>query len=167
MFPEERVNHTTGLCTWPVFELLFSHEVARMRRYPSPIVLLRIGLRLPHATDDGVAESSILAIAQVLNSRLRQVDVPAHCEEGFIVMLPATDEIGGLVVGHRLMQCLTGPQHTRTNQAFYLSVYMGLTAHEGGPSANEATLLSEVEQAVLVAQQRHATALINYRDLEV
>lgn len=164
---QDRINHTTGLYNTALFEVLFNHEVARSKRYPSPISLLRMGIVLdeaPHA-DHEIWESATLNVAHVLNSSLRQVDVPAHCDDNFWVLLPATDEDGAKIVAKRLIDRLCIEQVTRSNQHFWMGLCIGLSSHNGGPALAAGELMVQANHALEEAIQRGRNVLVTYREL--
>jgi diguanylate cyclase (GGDEF)-like protein len=161
---EERINHTTGLYNETLFEVLFNHEVARAKRYPSPLTLLRLGICLRETNDD-IIETATLNVAHVLNASLRQVDIPAHCDSNFWVLLPATDEAGGIIVGQRLIERMSIEQATRSNQRFWMNLCIGLSSHTGGPTITTGELMVQATHALEEATKRGGNLLVTYRDL--
>jgi diguanylate cyclase (GGDEF)-like protein len=161
---EERINHTTGLYNETLFEVLFNHEVARAKRYPSPLTLLRMGMCLTETSKD-ILETATLNVAHILNSSLRQVDVPAHCGENFWVLLPATEEEGGIIVAKRLIERLTIEQVTRNNHRFWMGLCIGLSSHVGGPAITPGELMVQASHALEEAMKRGRNLLVTYREL--
>jgi diguanylate cyclase (GGDEF)-like protein len=161
---QERINHTTGLYNEMLFDVLFNHEVVRAKRYPSPTTLLRLGICLDQTGED-ILETATLNVAHVLNSSLRQVDVPAHCGANFWVLLPATEEEGGIIVAQRLIERLTTEQATRSNHRFWMSLCIGLASHPGGPAITAGELIVQSTHALEEAMKRGKNLLVTYREL--
>ncbi|MFZ6030689.1 MAG: diguanylate cyclase [Chloroflexota bacterium] len=164
---QDRINHTTGLYNTDLFEVLFNHEVARSKRYPSPISLLRLGIVLdnPSHTDSEIWESATLNVAHVLNSSLRQVDVPAHCDDNFWVLLPATEEEGAKIVAKRLIERLSIEQVTRSNHHFWMGLCIGLASHAGGPTLAAGELMVQASHALEEAIKCGRNVMVTYREL--
>jgi len=163
----ERIHQDTGLYQFTLFELLFNHEISRSRRYPSPLCLVRMALNYDGLSTAEEKESATLMAAHVLNTSLRQVDVPAHCEADFLILLPATDESGGLVVARRIRQRMAGEHTTRSGRRFLLDVWLGLAAHPGGVDISGAGLFDQATSALHQARQRQPNTLVNYRELVI
>lgn len=162
---KDRINSATGLYNEPLFEVLFNHEIARSKRYPSPITLLHLKICIGEKSSGEIWESASLYVAHVLNSNLRHVDVPAHHGQDFWILLPATDEEGGKVVGKRLIERMNTEQVTRANQNFWMGVCIGLAFHKGGSGISGEELLAQATRALKEATRRGVNSLVCYRDL--
>ena len=162
---DERLDPDTGLYTRHVFGLLFNHEIARTHRYPSPLVLLRITMNegtLAEATQVDIENS---AIAQVISHHIRHVDVPTQFGDDYLVLLPATDEAGGTVVGKRLLKCIQGEAEGNLGYSWPSSVHIGLAAHSGGPTASAETILVQASKALEKARQLGSNTLVNFKEI--
>ncbi len=162
---ENRINQDTGLYQWPLFELLFGHEIARARRYPSPLCLLHLSMWGNGKVSPERAESAVMHVAHVLNSSLRQVDVPAHYNDDFLILLPVTDEEGGLTVARRLIERISGEHTARTGSRYFISVCVGMTSHVGGALISGPDLLQQAAESKDEAIRLGPNTLMNYRDL--
>jgi diguanylate cyclase (GGDEF)-like protein len=162
---DERLDPATGLYTPHVFGMLFNHEIVRTRRYPSPLVLLRIAMDYKTSPDDRESDLDNLCVARMLFSSLRQVDVPAQYGEDYLVLLPATDETGGTAVGKRLIQRMQSDYQNQTGDNQPLAIHIGMATHSGGPTASAETILVQASEALEEARQRGLNAIVNYREI--
>ncbi len=164
MSVETRLDPDTGLYTRHVFGMLFNHEIARTRRYPSPLVLLRISTRYDTEQAD---QRSIrnTSVARTLFHSIRQVDVPAQFGEDFLVLLPGTDEKGGATVGNRLLQRLHSDYPAPNSENLPVAIYIGMASHTGGPDASAEAILTQASEALEEARQRGNNTLVAYREI--
>jgi diguanylate cyclase (GGDEF)-like protein len=162
---DERLDPATGLYTRHIFGMLFNHEIVRTHRYPSPLVLLRIAMNYETPPEDKESDRASPCVARMLFSNLRQVDVPAQFGEDYLVLLPATDETGGTVVGNRLMQRLQSDNLNQTGYSCPSAIHIGMAAHSGGPTASAETILVQASEALEEACQRGLNAMVNYREI--
>ena len=162
---DERLDPDTGLYTHHVFGLLFNHEIARTHRYPSPIVLLRIAMHSNTSTDTKHATENTSSAAHVLSRNLRHVDITAKFGDDFLVLLPATDEAGGSVVGKRLLERFQRDEYNETGNQQTSRIHIGMATHSGGPTASAEAILVQASKALDEARQRGLTALVSFREL--
>lgn len=134
-----------------VFKLLLDYEVARSQRYASPLSLLRIGLALINPTQVEMANAP-LALAQILNARLRRADIPARSGNDFVVLLPNTNELNARKVCERLLRITVGTQRTTLGLTTRITICIGLASHGGGPNLNGERLMHEAESALKQAR---------------
>jgi diguanylate cyclase (GGDEF)-like protein len=153
------------LYTRHVFGMLFNHEIVRTHRYPSPLVLLRIATRYDKPLNDVELGNANLSVARLLFHNLRQVDVPAQFGEDYLVLLPATDENGGTVVGNRLLQRLQNEYLTQPGETHPTAIHIGMAVHSGGPDASAEEILAQASEALEEARQRGTSALVNFREI--
>jgi two-component system, cell cycle response regulator len=162
---DERLDPDTGLYTHHVFGLLFNHEIARTHRYPSPLVLLRITMQCGKSSHDARADEDNSCVARVLSNSLRHVDVPAQFGDDYLVLLPATDEAGGAVVGKRLLERFQYDSSNQTVDKGASRIHIGMAAHSGGPTASAEAILVQASKALEEARHRGLNTLVNYREL--
>lgn len=134
-----------------VFKLLLDYEVARSRRYASPLSLLRIGLALSNPVSEETVNAPI-ALAQILNSRLRRADIPARIGDEFVVLLPNTNEINARTVCERLLRITVGTQRLNSGATTRVTICIGLASHSGGPTLSGERLMYEAEAALKQAR---------------
>ncbi|MBM4423224.1 MAG: diguanylate cyclase [Chloroflexi bacterium] len=161
----DRVNSVTGLYAQPLLETLLTHEVARAKRYPVPLALIRLAIKVPPNWKAGTAESAAVAIASVLNSNLRVADVPGHYENDFLIILPVTDEAGGVKVASRLMALLSAGQMAPDGGKLALDICIGLTAIPEESIIPSDAFLSQATAALTEARRRGARAVVRYSEL--
>ncbi len=156
---------TTGLYAFDVFEVLLSYEIARVKRYPSPISLVHLTLISEDVTVE-FRRQAHEAMTSLLDRTLRISDVPAHYQDDFLVLLPATDEMGCRAVAERI---LASYRTTRSLSTGRLSnkrnAYVGLTTQNSGSVLSSGQLLAEAATAMSEARARHSYTYIAYSDL--
>jgi GGDEF domain-containing protein len=167
--PANRLNPETGLYTRETLDFLFSFELARIRRYPSPLALLHLGLcldALPDASQAAIAQQmsdASMLVAHVLNSNLRESDIPAHDGEDFLILLPETDISGGKAAGLRLLLRLSETRLTGLNVA--PTACIGMASHPGGQVISAETLLGQAHAGLRAAHRRGPFSLVAFNDL--
>lgn len=155
----------TGLFTYDVFEVLLNYEIARIKRYPSPITLLHLTL---FSKEDGKERriQAHEAMTSLLNRTLRVSDVPAHYHDEFLVLLPSTDEVGGRAVAERLLASYRTTQSMTTGRvSSRREAFLGLTSQNGGSVLSAPQLLAEAAVAMNEARLRQSYTYVAYSDL--
>ncbi len=97
----------TGLANRAVFDRDLDREIARVRRYGTPLSLVVADIDHFKAVNDShghlAGDAALRAVAAALRQTLRQVDVICrYGGEEFAVLLPMTDLPGALIVAERL-----------------------------------------------------------------
>jgi len=166
MDPAERLEIASGLFPQKMLEALVLHEVARSRRYPSPISLMYFALRYPENASAQVLESAQLFAANLLHSKLRDADLPGHYEGNYLVIMPATDGPGARIAAERLLAAFRGSQITRAAELFEISISVGVSSHPGGEGISISALLSGASSALWEAQKRGPKNLVVYEEMQ-
>jgi hypothetical protein len=144
-----------------VFRMLMEYEISRSQRYPNPLALLRIGLALVKPTLTEV-ENAPIALANIISSHVRTIDISGKIGNEFAILLPNTNEAGARIVCERLMQITHGTHSARPGSSSRVSICIGLASHEGGPKLNSEQLMNDAESAL---QQALAVGPRTYRAL--
>jgi diguanylate cyclase (GGDEF)-like protein len=160
MDPAERLEISSGLFPQKMIEMLLLHEVVRSRRYPSPVSVLCIAIRYPKDASAQIVESARLAMADLLQSKLRETDLPGLYEGNYLVIMPATSGPGAREAAERLLAAFRGSQVTRTAEPFEISISVGISSHPGGEGISLSGLLSGASSALWEAQKRGTKNLV-------
>jgi diguanylate cyclase (GGDEF)-like protein len=161
-----RLDPRSGLFSQKLLETLLSHEVIRSRRYPSPVALLYFALRYPKDASDQVTESAQLIFTNLLQSKIREADLPGLYEGNYLVIMPATDGAGARVAAERLLADFRGEQITREAVPFEMSVSIGVSSHNGGEGISASQLLSDASMALWEAQKRGPKSLVLFEEMK-
>jgi diguanylate cyclase (GGDEF)-like protein len=137
---ENFIKFPTGLYTPTIFSILFAHEIARAKRYPAPISLLVMSIISATPISHDLFDEIEIKIAQILNSRLRQSDIPSRNGEEFLILLPNTNEIGSNIVSKRLLETLPVTIVDPHGKPHQVSFNIGSASHPGGPSISAKAL---------------------------
>ena len=165
MSVDARLDPDTGLYTRHVFGMLFNHEIVRTHRYPSPLVLLRIATRYDVPHNNETPGTKYTNVARTLFNSIRQVDVPSQFGDDFLVLLPATDETGGTIVGNRLLKRLKSEYPDQSGEKLPTAIFIGMAVHTGGPDASAETILVQASEALEKARLRGENTIVNYREI--
>jgi two-component system cell cycle response regulator len=160
-----RLDASSGLFSQKMLETLLSHEVARSRRYPSPIALLYFALRFPKESSDQIVESAKLFFSNLLQSKIREADLPGHYEGNYLVIMPATDGEGAKTGAQRLLSAFNGSLVTRKAEPFEVSICIGISFHPGGEGISASRLLSDASTALWEAQRRGPKNLVLFDEI--
>jgi len=148
----------TGLYNGDVFTLLADYELSRAQRYPTPVTVLYITLNLDEAKPE-IIESVKQLFAGILNSSLRVSDIPAHYGNDFLVLMPATDDIGAQAAASRLIARLKGTRNFADGTLFKFTVHIGISTHPGIQGISAKDLIAEAKQASQEAKRQGPQAL--------
>ncbi len=149
----------TGLYDEQVFKLLAEYELTRVQRYPSPVTLLHISLNLEEAKPK-IVKSVEQLFAGILNTSLRISDIPAHYGKDFLVLMPATDNIGAQAAASRLIARLKGTRNFADGNLFKFKIHIGIATHPGGQGVSVDSLLQQAESALQEARKAGLQAYI-------
>ena len=154
----QKVIRNNDLYDGDVFILLADYELSRAQRYPTPITVLYITLNLDEAKPE-ITESIKQLFVEILNSNLRVSDIPAYYGNDFLVLMPATDEIGGQAAASRLIARLKGTRNFEDGSLFKFNVHIGISTHSGGQGMSAKDLIAEAKQASREAKKQGPQAL--------
>jgi len=154
----------SGIFTQDVFEVLINYEISRVQRYPSPLALLHIALATGNYSAD-LQKKSRDGLTNLLNRTLRVSDVPAHFGEDFLVLLPATDEIGSRAVADRILGHFRTTQNLNTGRLSNLNAYIGLTTRSAGAALTAEEMLAEASVAMNEARARQSVRYMLFSDI--
>jgi diguanylate cyclase (GGDEF)-like protein len=149
----------TGLTNRHRFMEVATAELARSRRYASPLSLIVIDLdhfkRINDEHGHLIGDRALVHAAQVLASSVRDVDVIArHGGEEFAVMLPMTDVAGAVEVAERCTRRLSEtPLMVDGVGAIRITASMGVTSCTGSACGDLDDLLRVADAALYRAKQ--------------
>ena len=158
---QNKTARETGLYDPDVFRLLAEHELSRAQRYPTPLTLLYISLYLNEANPENAKNVKQL-FAGILNSSLRLSDIPSQYGDDFVVLLPSTDEAGGVAASKRLISRLKGTRNFADGNLFKFYIHIGITTHPGGKKKSLDQILNEAQIASQKAKRIGSQALAVY-----
>lgn len=156
----QRTNET-GIYDEDVFKLLADYELSRAQRYPAPVTLLHITMNLDQAKPE-IVQSVKKLYAGILNSSLRISDIPAYYGNDFLVLMPSTDEVGGVTAAQRLMARLSGTRNFADGELFKFTVHIGIASHPGGRGMTIDKLIEQSDEALQKARKIAPQALSVY-----
>ncbi len=155
----------TGLFAYDVFEVLLEYEVARVKRYPSPITMMHLTLASEGVTAE-FRKRAHEAMTSLLNRTLRISDVPGHYHDEFLILLPATDETGAKAVAERILASYRTTQSLSTGRlSNKRNAYLGLTSQNGGSVLSAQQLRAEAAAAMSEARLRRSYTFISFAEL--
>lgn len=158
MDTQSKNSKETGLYEGDVFVLLADYELSRAQRYPTPVTVLYITLNLDDVKPK-IAKNIKQLFTEILNSSLRVSDIPAYYGDDFLVLMPATDEIGGQAAASRLIARLKGTRNFADGTLFKFNVHIGISSRSGGEGASAKDLIAEATQAAQEAKKQGPQAL--------
>jgi len=166
MEQEARLNKESGLYPQRMLESLLDSEVLRAKRYPGPIAVLYIGLRFDENPSLEILESAQSFLTNILQSGLREVDMPGHYQGNYLVVMPESDANGARKAGQRLVDKFQGKQVTRELHEFGVSVCAGVASHPGGEGISTQELLSRASTALWEAHRRGPRTLVVFDEIK-
>jgi diguanylate cyclase (GGDEF)-like protein len=151
----------SGIFNQDVFNVLFSYEINRIRRYPGPTTLLHIALAVDNFAPELIKKANY-SMANLLNRILRISDVPAHYGDEFLILLPGTDEAGGRAVAERILGHYRTTQNLSGVRTGKLDAYIGLTSRSARDAVSPEELLAEAAVAMNEARIRKSFTYIAF-----
>ncbi len=150
----------TGLTNRRRFLEIAERELARSRRYGSPLALVLVDLDHFKAVNDRfghlAGDQVLVAAARALAGGLRDVDVIArHGGEEFAILLPETDGPGGREVAERCSHLLASteiPVET-TGPSVTITASMGVAAVGGAIGMSLDEMLRRADAALYAAKR--------------
>jgi diguanylate cyclase (GGDEF)-like protein len=156
----DRLDRSSGLFPQPMLETLLVHEVNRSRRYPSPVSILLLSVHPPEECPQKIVDSAHFYVADLLNSILRESDLPGLYEGNYLVVLPATGGAGARTAAERLQKAAAGPKTSRDAEPFEISLCIGVASHPGGEGISAARMLAAASAALREARTRGPGSLV-------
>lgn len=141
-----------------VFRILMNYEILRVIRYPTPLSLIQLEMT-PHASVGKTPPSALLIFETTLSSRLRSVDIPTRYGKGYLILLPATDEMGARTVCERLLTIFAKEFETKEGKSVRFLLQLGVASHNGGPTVMKEVLLQTAELSLQQSRLKGANTI--------
>lgn len=148
----------TGLHNRRSLQQKLSFEVARARRFRSPLSALMLELdsvamlrtELGHAAFEQVQAS----VGQLLRDNVRVIDVPSRYSDTlFCIMLPNTPLDGAHILAHNLRQKIAAQVHARAGLTLPVTVSLGIGALDFMAISEGQALLQQAESSLAQARR--------------
>jgi diguanylate cyclase (GGDEF)-like protein len=139
--------------TEEVFKIILDYEIARAKRYPTPISLLCIEI-IPNAIDQETLQSASNLFASALKKHMRSADIPCVNEKEFKILLPATNRNNLISTCERMLSLFSQEFETDDGNTITFSLYIGGTAQEGGVTLSRNELLEKGQTALNQSKQK-------------
>jgi diguanylate cyclase (GGDEF)-like protein len=165
MEQDARLDSETGLYPQKMLEQLLDSELIRSKRYPGPISVMYIGLRFEENPTQEILESAHSILTNILQSRLREVDIPGHYQGNYLVVMPSSDAHGARKAAQRLVDHFQGKQVTRELNEYKVSICAGVATHSGESDITSDELLSRASTALWEAHRQGPRSLIIFDEL--
>lgn len=137
------VESDTGVMSRRALMLVLEPQVARSRRYNSPLTAVTLGVRF---NEDADAQAGAREVSQVLKDQLRWADLVGRDDNGdFLVVLPETGRDAAVAITDKLAEALA--RNTKIADARFGVV-------EWGKSDNATGLLQRAREAMLTSSGR-------------
>ena len=136
-----------------VFMVLLEYEVARAKRYPTPIALLCIEIT-PDSSDPGTLQAASNLFASALSKNIRSADIPCVNGKEFKILLPATGITGLSATCERMLGIFNKSFETEDGSSISFALNIGGTLHEGGETVTRAGLLKNGQAALSQSKQK-------------
>ena len=134
-----------------VFNVIMDYEIARAKRYPTPISLLCIEI-IPASSNQDTLYAASNLFASALSKHMRSADIPCVTGKEFKVMLPSTNQSGLNAACERMLTIFSKDFETEDGSTIAFSLYIGGTAHQGGETLSRDALFEKGQSAL--AQSR-------------
>lgn len=145
----------TGLPNRRKFFEVLEAEIARARRYKTPLALAILDLdNLKHINDTyghQAGDEALQQVAQTMRQISRETDLAArYGGDEFVLLLPHTSFEGARHLGHRLLKEVC---QISLDNGEHLSISVGIAVLAGDGDENDKALLARADQALYQAKQ--------------
>jgi len=166
MARKKKKKHEIELYPYEAFHTLLEYETKRAKRYDDWTTLVHLALEAESTDKDQEPQfaAEIYAI-NVLNVQLRDVDIPCHINNEFLVLMPCTDELGARVVCERLETLFRLEAEVYEKVSFKLNVYIGAISLPGDKSLTSKRLMDGALQALDHARDNHSIKTVVFSEL--
>ena len=158
---DNKLVHDIELYPYETFKALLEHEVSMSRRYGKPITLIHLAVETDASGADAQHGAEVFAI-NILNLQVRETDVPCRNGNEFLVLMPATDEQGGLIVCRRLEKLFQREASIYDKVSFKLFAYIGMASLPGDRSISSRTLMQNASKALQQARENQTNTTLVY-----
>lgn len=162
---ENAPTHEIELFPFESFKTLLTLEINRTRRYKTPLSLIQFAIETNPDTPDIRYSAEMLTIS-VLDAQLRDTDIPCLHNGEFLILMPATDEAGGLIVGKRLANLFQAEYQMHDQAPFKITAFIGLTSLTGGASIPDTTMLQQVVTAMQNARTSQSPTAVSFSKIK-
>ncbi len=151
------IDSLTGIANRRHFFNIAEQELTRAVRYSRPLAALMIDVDNFRSVNDtfghGIGDEVLVEIAHRCKKELRSMDLLGrYGGEEFSIILPETNAESALIVADRLRKMIANKPFFAHNEAFKVTVSIGVTGFESKiPSAR--ALLDQADQALYLAKQ--------------
>ena len=163
---KEKKKHEIELYPYETFYTLLEYETKRAKRYSDWTTLVRLAVEA-EATDEYQEPqfaAEIFAI-NVLNIQLRDVDIPCHINNEFLILMPCTDETGAEIVCQRLETLFRLEAEVYEKVDFKLLVYIGAVTLPSDKLLSSKRLLDGASQALDHAIENRQAKSVKFSDI--
>ena len=128
-----------------VFQILLDYEIARSKRYPSPLTLLQIEMT-PSAFSAEALSAAPGIFSSALNAHLRSVDIPSKTGNIFMLLLPNSDKHAAQAVCERLLSVFRNKFETPREIPLYSHFISEQPPMMGQPSPVKASFKKQMKR---------------------
>ena len=158
-------THDMELYPFETFNILLEYEVNRSRRYKESLTFIHLAVETGASGVQAQHGAEIFAI-NALNLHLRETDIPCRQGNEFLVLMPLTDEKGGLVVCERLEKMFERESQIYKKVDFELTVFIGMATIPAEHSISSKRILENAEQALRHARKNQLTKTVLFSDMQ-
>jgi len=156
----------TGLPNRRYFMEAANLEIERVDRFGAAASLVMIDLDNFKAVNDtyghAVGDETLRCLARIFMEQLRQIDVFARIGgEEFVVMLPGTNEAGGVIVAEKLRLALSEATVKNGQNEFHATACFGVAEVRAGDDSPE-DCLGRADAALYAAKRNGRNCVVRF-----
>ena len=130
-----------------VFKVIMDYEIARAKRYPTPMSLLCLEI-IPQAKNQETLQAGSNLFASAIKQYMRSADIPCVNGKVFKILLPSTNQENLNATCERMLTLFSKAFETEGGETITFSLYVGGTAQEGGETLSRDQLLDKSQSAL-------------------
>jgi len=136
-----------------VFKVILDYEIARAKRYPTPMSLLCLEI-IPQAKNQETLQAGSNLFASAIKQYMRSADIPCVNGKVFKILLPSTNQDNLNSTCERMLALFTKEFETDDGETISFSLYIGGTTQEGGETLSRDQLLEKSQSAMNQSKEK-------------
>ncbi len=163
---QAKTDSLTGIANHRQFHEALEREIARANRKKSTFTLILVDIDNFKSINDTyghqVGDAVIIDLTRRITANIRTGDVAArYGGEEFCLILPETDEAGGMVLANRICQAVANTPFANAKYQFTYTASFGLAVYNGADPIGKDVLIFRADEAMYESKRAGKNRVTN------